>query len=522
MSGGEGAAAPGGVKVKADTVKLPSRGAAPAAGAVAGALGGSFPRKERTRSVIRQYLEELGLQDTMLRAPVAMQPAAAAAKTAGAGLPQQENVVAAAPAKPSVPVAPVAVPAAAAPAGEPALAGKSAAATSAGATAATVAATAAAIISTNTIAAAAGVTADASSSPAKASADLGDLATMTMRADEPAARTWKPKHSLRSHLDAVRVVAFHAKEQLLFSASEDCTLKCWSLSALGAAPVAKKSAALPDVEPIHTFRGHRGPVYALAMAPDGESFFSAGSDGCVRAWSVPPASASVYDPHSSASAFSLAVARGHSDAVWQLRMHELAPLLASGSADRTVRLWSTDARLACRATIQLPDTPTALDFVPTNPNRIVIALRDSSFNVYDVNTLQCVSSFRATDGAASETGVHAQPNSVVCHPTLSLLFSAHENKYLRMFDINTGETVHALTAHRSAVSSLALDPSGLTLASSGHDASLRFWDIASRRCSQEITVHRMKHEEAIHDVCYHPTLPYLASAGADANIKVYA
>ena len=57
--------------------------------------------------------------------------------------------------------------------------------------------------------------------------------------------------------------------------------------------------------------------------------------------------------------------------------------------------------------------------------------------------------------------------------------------------------------------------------STGHDCSIRLWNLDSKTCVQEITSHRKKFEESIHDVAFHPQKPYIASAGADALAKVF-
>lgn len=45
-----------------------------------------------------------------------------------------------------------------------------------------------------------------------------------------------------------------------------------------------------------------------------------------------------------------------------------------------------------------------------------------------------------------------------------------------------------MVAHQAPVSSLAIDPSGTYLASTDHGLSIRFWEISSKNCVQEITV----------------------------------
>jgi striatin 1/3/4 len=81
--------------------------------------------------------------------------------------------------------------------------------------------------------------------------------------------------------------------------------------------------------------------------------------------------------------------------------------------------------------------------------------------------------------------------------------------------------VTSIVAHQEAVSSLAIEPSGLYVTSGGHDGSLRFWNIAERSCVHEQSAHRSKYAEAVHTVAYHATRGFSASGGADSIIKVF-
>lgn len=134
-----------------------------------------------------------------------------------------------------------------------------------------------------------------------------------------------------------------------------------------------------------------------------------------------------------------------------------------------------------------------------------------------------------------------QINRVVTHPTLPLTVTAHEDRHIRFFDNTSGKMVHSMVAHLDAVTSLAIDPNGLYLLSgsefvhsrpqnsdlilvfffTGHDCSIRLWNLDNKTCVQEITAHRKKFDESIFDVAFHPSKPYIASAGADALAKVF-
>lgn len=126
-----------------------------------------------------------------------------------------------------------------------------------------------------------------------------------------------------------------------------------------------------------------------------------------------------------------------------------------------------------------------------------------------------------SDQNPDASALSKQINCVVSHPTLPMTVTAHEDRHIRFFDNNTGKMVHSMVAHLDAVTSLAIDPNGLYLLSGSHDCSIRLWNLDNKTCVQEITSHRKKFDESIFDVAFHPSKPYIASAGADALAKVF-
>ncbi|XP_078069506.1 striatin isoform X4 [Mustelus asterias] len=327
-------------------------------------------------------------------------------------------------------------------------------------------------------------------------------------------KTWNPKFTLRSHFDGIRGLAFHPVEPVLVTASEDHTVKLWNLQKT--AP-AKKSTSL-DVEPIYTFRAHRGPVLCVVMSTSGEQCFSGGSDGLIQCWNAPNPNIDPYDSYD--PSVLRGALEGHSDAVWGLVYSATHQRLLSCSADGTLRLWNA-AEIAPSLCIfnenRESGIPTSVDIVCSDPSHLVSSFLNGQTSIFDMETCQRFLTFESNIDASST----CQINKVISHPTLPVTITAHEDRHIKFFDNNTGKVLHSMVAHLDAVTSLAVDPNGLYLMSGSHDSSIRLWSLETKTCIQEFTAHRKKFDESIHDVAFHPSKCYIASAGADALAKVF-
>ncbi|XP_054018327.1 striatin isoform X2 [Dryobates pubescens] len=329
-------------------------------------------------------------------------------------------------------------------------------------------------------------------------------------------KTWNPKFTLRSHFDGIRGLAFHPVEPVLITASEDHTLKMWNLQKT--AP-AKKSASL-DVEPIYTFRAHTGPVLCVVMSSNGEQCYSGGTDGLIHGWNTTNPNIDPYDSYDPSVLRGAFV--GHTDAVWSLVYSGAHQRLLSCSADGTIRLWKA-TEIAPALNIfndnQEMGIPLSVDLVSSDPSLMVASFNSGYTSIFNMETQQRILTLESSVDATISSS--CQINRVISHPTLPISITAHEDRHIKFYDNNTGKLIHSMVAHLDAVTSLAVDPNGLYLMSGSHDCSIRLWNLESKTCIQEFTAHRKKFDESIHDVAFHPSKCYIASAGADALAKVF-
>lgn len=346
-------------------------------------------------------------------------------------------------------------------------------------------------------------------------------------------KVWKAKRTLRNHLDAVRALAFHPNELCLATGGDDCTVKIWRMDVASLASSAAR--ATTEVEPQLTLRGHSAAITRLIHSASKQLLYSASLDSSIRVWALPSRSHTTYAPYDETCARGMLI--GHTDAVWDLALVRDESTLISCGSEGVVKVWDVsgpsgggslklswgwsglDSQEELGGESDAPGA-TAVEAIKADLKKVAVAYQNAVVKIFDIESGKEVS--RLSSDVSYDGTPATQINRIVSHPTMSLLVTAHEDKFIRVFDTVTGQCTHSMLAHLDGVTSLSIDPSGFSLVSGSHDCSIRFWDLlGSRACVHEIPAHREKAREGVLDVEFHPTLPFMASAGADGVVKLY-
>ncbi len=287
-----------------------------------------------------------------------------------------------------------------------------------------------------------------------------------------------PIAEISAHQGAVTGLAYTADGRWLVTTGEDATLKVWdatyhslvrtielddgratALALFGTRALtghANGKVVVWDLEraqKIATLQRNEASIWAVAFTGDADRVAAASHDGKVTLWDVQQPSAPLH------------VFDGHDGPVQALAYAPQRSLLASGSADKTVRLWNL-ATLSLKRRYRGPgDTVSALAF---SHNGRIVAGGELGGRIHVWSVLSS-RRLRRLDGHKDRVA------SLAFAPDADVLASASEDGTVRLWDLKRGRTIRALTGHTGGATAVAFSPSGQRLASAGENGIVRLW-----------------------------------------------
>lgn len=222
----------------------------------------------------------------------------------------------------------------------------------------------------------------------------------------------------------------------------------------------------PGVKLVCTLRGHTGQIGRIAWSPDGRMLASPSADQTIRLWNLE-------------SGKPLRILEGHAAPVVVAAFGLSGGILAAGCLGGSVNLWdSTDGTLL--RSIRLPGN----DFLGLafDPGGRTLACTDFTGGV----TL-----WDHTDGKLLRTLKHSRGmHSLTFGPTGQTLLCGGRYGVLKVWDLKRDEPPRVLQGRQAGhIDALALDPAGRTLVTAAGERTLMLWDLASGRHIRRLEGH---------------------------------
>ncbi|KAH7850263.1 hypothetical protein Vadar_029987 [Vaccinium darrowii] len=241
--------------------------------------------------------------------------------------------------------------------------------------------------------------------------------------------------------------------------------------------------------------GDDRPLSGCSFSHDGNMLATSASSGVAKLWSMPQVK-------------KVSTLKGHTERLTDVAFSPVDNYVATGSADRTARLWNTEGSLLKTFKGHL-DRLARIAFHPSG-KYLGTTSYDKTWRLWDIDTGK---ELLLQEGHSR--GVYG----IAFHSDGSLAASCGLDALARVWDLRSGRSILALEGHVKSVFGVSFSPNGYHLATGGEDGTCRIWDLRKRKSLYVIPAH----SKSLSQIKFQPQEGYfLVSASFDMTAKVWS
>ncbi|MEH2007713.1 nSTAND1 domain-containing NTPase [Nostoc sp.] len=248
--------------------------------------------------------------------------------------------------------------------------------------------------------------------------------------------------------------------------------------------------AVSGLREYNRLEGHISGVNSVIFSPDHSLIASASADTTIKLWR----------PDGSL----VKTLSGHEDVVNSVSFSPDSQIIASASQDKTVKLWSRDGQLLAT----LLGHQGVVNSVSFSPDGQIIASASSD------KTLKLWS----RDGKLLKTSLlhDGAVLSVAWSPDGQTIASGSADKTVKLWS-RDGKLLKTFQGHEDAVKSIAWSPDGKAIASASLDQTIKLWNLEGKLLRT-----LSGHSAGVTSVSFSPDGKTIASASTDETIKLWS
>jgi WD40 repeat protein/class 3 adenylate cyclase len=199
--------------------------------------------------------------------------------------------------------------------------------------------------------------------------------------------------------------------------------------------------------------------------------------------------------------------KGHTADVWGVAFSPDGKYLATGSSDKTARLWDVASGETVRIFLEHTGEVGEVDFSPDG-KYLVTAATDHTARLWEIASGRTVQVFFGHTGGV---------DSVAFSPDGKyLVTNGGDDQTARIWDVATGKTLHILAGHSGLIARVAFSPDGQYVLTGGLDLTARLWDVDT---GNQVQVFLMP--DTTESVAFSPDGKYVAIGNTDYVARIW-
>jgi WD40 repeat protein len=240
--------------------------------------------------------------------------------------------------------------------------------------------------------------------------------------------------------------------------------------------------------------GHDNSVRSVSFSPDGKTLASGSQDKTIKLWNLETGK-------------EIRTLKGHNDYVNSISFSPDGKTLASGSGDKTIKLWNLETGKEIRTLKGHNDYVYSVSFSPDGKT-LASGGYDKKIKLWNPNTGTEIRTLKGHDNYV---------RSVSFSPDGKTLASGSYDKTIKLWNPETGKEIRTLKGHNDYVYSVSFSPDSKTLASGSEDKTIKLWNLETGK-----EIRTLKgHDNSVNSISFSPDSKTLVSGSGDKTIKLW-